>query len=701
MATDTELGTNPANPVVAERTTSEPGRSSAATAGWGRWGLALLLILSVVGFYALGLHRVFSWDYVRANLDGFQARVAENFVLSLAVFFAIYVAVTALSLPAAAILTLVAGALFGRWLGTGVVSIASTLGATLAFLSSRYVLRDWVQRRYAERLRPFNEGVEKDGAFYLLALRLVPAVPFFLVNLGMGLTRMRALTFAAVSWLGMLLGTFLFVNAGTLLANFDSPADLLSGKVLGSLALLGIAPLVVRKFMQSRVRWRTVGLAAVGLLLIVGVGLGVRTWLRYGAAEVMKVAVTEFTNAEYPDDPAHRSVHFGKYQGRTLVLTAKDATHFDFVFEPRHPHIAKIAFRNVDVSLMTPSLPVWTEDDAGLRRIALTDRQWNRQQVQFDPNSPHVEITGGDGFEAAHLVGADLAKNCLNAGLWEVLLSFEDPQGKKALYYHGWFTLPLGHYKNVFEHNTGLPYWKHWYYLEHWVDPAGTIMSLDGLRRVVSERDVNAPFDEDERLIVAGPQLGKRRIMTADNVLVWKDFFGGHKIRFATFIPPGKYSVNHPWKNEYWRMDRYEKAVLRDVVSPATDRTLQELELIFSSSKTGEKCRFVVSGVDLAALPKLSVQDYPKGLFMPMGIGVPPFMQSYGELEKNPPDKSPYFSVMLDERDGWIDHHSFGIDGPVMHRDESDPNLVHLYLVSYERHTLIAHFVIHVDGGRP
>src|SRR5207302_5821473 len=112
---------------------------------------------------------------------------------------------------------------------------------------SRYVLRDWVQRRFGDRLEPVNRGVEKDGGYYLFALRLVPVVPFFLINLGMGLTPMRVTTFAAVSWLGMLLGTFLYVNAGTELATLDSLADLLSWKVLGSLALLGLTPLAVRK----------------------------------------------------------------------------------------------------------------------------------------------------------------------------------------------------------------------------------------------------------------------------------------------------------------------------------------------------------------------------------------------------------------------------------------------------------------------
>src|SRR5262245_33891663 len=212
----------PLEPQPASVRHDQPQGSPPATGPrWPRWGLAALLVLAVVGFYVLGLHRYFSWEFIRSHLDAWQAQVGENPLLALVVFFWVYVAVTALSLPGAAILTLVAGALFGRWVGTGVVSAASTLGATLAFLSSRYVLRDWVQRRFGDRLEPINRGVEKDGAYYLFTLRLVPVVPFFLINLGMGLTPIRLTTFAAGSWLGMLPGTFLYVNAGTELATLD------------------------------------------------------------------------------------------------------------------------------------------------------------------------------------------------------------------------------------------------------------------------------------------------------------------------------------------------------------------------------------------------------------------------------------------------------------------------------------------------
>jgi uncharacterized membrane protein YdjX (TVP38/TMEM64 family) len=216
-----------------------------------RWLLAAVLVLAIAGFYLLGLDRYLSWEYVRAHLDMFQADVQENLAVAVLAFFGIYVALTALSLPAATVLSLLAGTLFGRWLGTAVVILAATAGASLACLTSRYLFQDFVQRRFGSRIEGIHRGVDRDGAYYLFTLRLVPVFPFFLINLGMGLTRMPVRTFAWVSLVGMLPGTFVYVNAGTALASIDSARGILSPGVLISLALLGIVPLALRKLVQA------------------------------------------------------------------------------------------------------------------------------------------------------------------------------------------------------------------------------------------------------------------------------------------------------------------------------------------------------------------------------------------------------------------------------------------------------------------
>ena len=219
----------------------------------GRWAVIAGVVLAVALFYALGLYDYVSWDYVRSHLDGLRAQVQQDLLLAVLVFFLVYVAVTALSLPAAAVLSLLAGALFGRWVGTAVVSAAATLGATLAFLGSRYLFRDFIQRRWGDKLRAVNAGVARDGAYYLLALRLVPVFPFFLINLGMGLTPLRVGTFVGVSFVGMLPGTFVYVNAGsTAQETIRSPQDVLSWQMGLALALLALLPLALKLL----VRWK-------------------------------------------------------------------------------------------------------------------------------------------------------------------------------------------------------------------------------------------------------------------------------------------------------------------------------------------------------------------------------------------------------------------------------------------------------------
>jgi uncharacterized membrane protein YdjX (TVP38/TMEM64 family) len=183
----------------------------------------------------------------RAALIGFAER---DLLTAVTLFFLIDVAVAALSLPGAALFAMAGGMLFGRWLGTGVVCLASTTGATGAFLASRHLIRPFVERRWGHWLEPIRRGIERDGTYYLLAVQLVPVFPFFLVNAAMGLTRMRARTFWLTSQVGILPGTFLYVNAGVALGRVALPRDMLSPAVMGSLLLLGLAPLLARKALR-------------------------------------------------------------------------------------------------------------------------------------------------------------------------------------------------------------------------------------------------------------------------------------------------------------------------------------------------------------------------------------------------------------------------------------------------------------------
>ena len=286
--------------------------------------LLLLLALAIGAFVALDLGRYLSFEQLKASQASFDQLYAQQPVMVVAVYFGVYVLATALSFPGAVIITLAGGAVFGLWQGLLLVSFASTLGATLAFLASRFVLRDWVEARFGQRLADINAGVDKEGAFYLFTLRLIPVVPFFLINLLMGLTRMKTWTYYWVSQLGMLAGTAVYVNAGTQLAQLDSVQGILSPALLGSFVLLGIFPLLARRVVaavQKRkvyARWASVRPKTFDRNLIVIGG---------GAAGLVSAYIAAAVKAKVTLIEAHKMggdcLNYGCVPSKALIKSAK------------------------------------------------------------------------------------------------------------------------------------------------------------------------------------------------------------------------------------------------------------------------------------------------------------------------------------------------------------------------------------------
>jgi uncharacterized membrane protein YdjX (TVP38/TMEM64 family)/thioredoxin reductase len=286
--------------------------------------LVLLMVVLVVGFFAFDLDRFLTLESLKQSQGDFVALKAQSPWLFVATAFGLYVLVTALSLPGALIMTLAMGALFGLTVGTLLVSFASSIGATLAFLVARFVLRDTVQRRFGAKLQTMNDGIAKDGALYLFTLRLVPVFPFFLINLLMGLTPMRARTFYWASQLGMLAGTVVFVNAGTQLAQLQSLSGILSPGLLFSFVLLGIFPFIAKKVtasLQARrvyAKWQRPQKFDRNLVVIGGGAAGLVS-AYIGAAVKAKVTLIE----------AHKMggdcLNYGCVPSKTLIKSARIA----------------------------------------------------------------------------------------------------------------------------------------------------------------------------------------------------------------------------------------------------------------------------------------------------------------------------------------------------------------------------------------
>ncbi len=292
---------------------------------WGRWLTVLLAVVVLAWVYrAFDLGSVLSLEQLKESRDALTEYYAQNRLVMIIAFFAVYVAATAISIPGAVILTLAGGAIFGFWLGLLVISFASSLGALLAFLVSRYLLRDWVQRKFQKPFQAINSGIERDGVFYLLTLRLVPLFPFWLINLLMGLTQLRAPRFYTVSQIGMLPGTAVFVNAGTQLVLINSLGDVLSAPLIGSLVLLGLFPLVAkfivgvlknRKIYQQWQKPKTFDRN----LIVIGGGAGglVSAYI----ASVVKARVTLIETHKMGGD----CLNFGCVPSKALIRSAKMA----------------------------------------------------------------------------------------------------------------------------------------------------------------------------------------------------------------------------------------------------------------------------------------------------------------------------------------------------------------------------------------
>lgn len=214
----------------------------------------LLIVGAIIGavvlFQTLGLGQYLTLDYLKGSQDKFSQLYSENRLGVIGVYLAVYIGVAALSLPGAAVMTLAGGLMFGFWVGLVLVSFASTIGATLACFVARFLMRDWVQNKFGSKLAPINRGIEREGAFYLFSLRLVPIFPFFVINLAMGLTKMNLLTFYWVSQVGMLPGTMVYVNAGKELGKLESLSGILSPGLVLSFVILGLFPITAKKLLN-------------------------------------------------------------------------------------------------------------------------------------------------------------------------------------------------------------------------------------------------------------------------------------------------------------------------------------------------------------------------------------------------------------------------------------------------------------------
>ena len=389
------------------------------------------------------------------------------------------------------------------------------------------------------------------------------------------------------------------------------------------------------------------------------------------------------------------------HSGEDISFTQLEGTMYDVSTSISNgDSTAIVNLRNIDLGLFIPKMPDAIQGNEDLERWFLTEREFNRQRVIFSADSPHIELETGNGLDEKN-ISVHLTNNCLGFGYWEVAVYAEQDGNEEAIY-KGFFKFPGGHYRQLVEEANGISYWQYARNMEAWPGfrfNSGDYFDLDAVRTVEAEYDVLADYPKDDPILTLGEQEKKANLVVhndADNPLrTWADIKQSD-IQFQSFVAPGIYADSTLWGSDFSKIANFTGAVTRDISSNLSGESLQEIELAFQSMD-GETHRLILSGLDLQDIPQLSNEQYSDGIYMPIGFGTP-FTQDYEELKQNPPSETSFISVVLDDNNQVVDYRrDIGINGVVIHRDEFDADVVHVYPMSYERIMLVGHYVVDVD----
>jgi hypothetical protein len=399
------------------------------------------------------------------------------------------------------------------------------------------------------------------------------------------------------------------------------------------------------------------------------------------------IAITNLSDEEYPDDPdiGYRSVDYQNdyfLDARLIKVSDENKFQFDFEFNGKNGDI--IHFHNLDLSEFIPTIPSGVSKDEYLSYISCINQEWNRNQVRFSPD--YFESNNSD------IVRVDMARNCLNAYLWEVIFFTEEDE-KVVPYSHGWFDFPHELYSKLFQNKNGVTFDTYQKPLENWVDPESKKIDLGLLRTILDSMEIETIDLSDEMYPVAGAREKKfKEIIFPTDFSSMRDLQTDSAL-FATFSPPGFYNRADPRTTELGRFHHLQSSTLCAVSSLIKPDTLSELTLNFRHRNDSTFTTLVFGGLDFTQFPVLSVEEANSGWKSSMGIGNHPFYETYQEHIALPAGDNPYYALLLDSDGKWLDSHKVGIDGPIFHFADEERTELHLWLLSFERHALVGHYV--------
>lgn len=399
--------------------------------------------------------------------------------------------------------------------------------------------------------------------------------------------------------------------------------------------------------------------------------------------------IQEFSEEDYPDNPniGYRSQHFSSDYFTYGKLETKKGFSVDLTFYSSEKYGDSITLNDFNLSEFIPTVPKHIRGkDEYLTRLALINQEWNRNQVRLDENefnSTNDQITR-----------LDISRNCLNAYLWEII-AFTNENGKDLPIYHGWFNFPKKVYKAFFESKNKLNYSEYSSSLEDWNSPENKTFNKELLRSVENTIQIKYSNKSDQMYPLKGARLKKyKEIITPDTFSTMRDL-QSDSTTFATFSQPGYYNKKEPRHTELGRFYHLENVQLYNTLCNDNNK-LNEIKFSFLDRQKNRKTYLYFGGINLNNLPKLSVDKANEGWKNAMGFGNHPFYENLNQHLSWNLSKSCYYGYLTNGEREWLDSHHVGIDGPILHWDNKIENRLHVWLLSFERHALVGHYVIDI-----
>jgi len=405
----------------------------------------------------------------------------------------------------------------------------------------------------------------------------------------------------------------------------------------------------------------------------------------------VRASIMRMTDEQYPDNNSigFRSAQAGIYSHNEIIFTPSSTGKFDIVITPGNAKSDSIGLKDINLEEMMPSVPFYVKGNDYLTYLALLNQEWNRIQVKFNNQQ---FTTNGAGDEDKIVTRVDIANNCLGKGAWEIIF-FTKENDKEVLYFQCWFTFPDELYNQLFKSRNGIEITAYNEMLKNYGTRSNEYVDLGVLRKVEASNEL--PFKNLNNELY--PLKGERQTK-AKNIIYPVNYssinnFLNDTTKFATFAAPGMYTKTQPRATQLSMLKDLSKVIYSTTTSTnsAKSRTI-EIKLIFNYN--GNPVQYVIGGINPDKIPVLLPENMHNGFQRSMGIGNHSFYNAYGDIISNSSLENPYYGLLLDGNGLWLDSHTVGTDGPLLFREEGNPNRVHILLLSFERHAFVGHYVI-------